>query len=434
MHEHASAAIMSIGDELTLGQKLDSNSRWLADQLTGLGILTAEHATVPDDHAAITDCLKRLMARSDLVLVTGGLGPTADDLTRQGLAGALERPLEEDAGALAQIEAYFAGRNRVMPEINRVQAMRPEGATVLPNTAGTAPGLHAWSAANACDVFCMPGPPREMTPMFESCVRPMLNPPRHRCVRTLVLHCAGLGESQVAMKLGPLMDRTRVPTVGTTASQAVVSCRIRYEGPIAGIDGASPEDLVARTAALVRDRLAEFIFGEGEQTLESTVIDLLRQQRRTLAVVESCTAGLLGEMVADIAGASDVFMGGWITYSNEQKQMAVGVPAGLFESGAPGAVSGECALAMARGGLERSSAGVCMAITGIAGPGGGSKDKPVGTVWIALADRDGPSQARRFLFAGGRRTIREWSARTALAMLRLHLIGRGDLPLLGEQR
>jgi nicotinamide-nucleotide amidase len=433
MHEHNWAAILSIGDELTLGQSLDTNSRWLADRLTGMGIVTLEHATVPDERQAIAGALKRLMAGADVVVATGGLGPTADDLTRQALAEALGQSLVEDAVALGQIEAYFASRSRQMPAINRVQALRPGNARTLSNPHGTAPGLHARAGLRACDIFCLPGPPREMRPMFESLVVPQLRPPQGRAVRTLVLHTAGLGESQAAMRLGELMDRTRVPMVGTTASQAVVSCRIRYEGAAEGQRGLGPDALVAETAAAVRRRLDPYIFGEGDETLPGAVVDLLRAGGKRLSVVESCTGGMLGGMITEVPGASDVFVGGWITYANEQKERMVGVPASVFASGGSGAVSGECARAMAAGGLERSSADLCLSITGIAGPGGAAAGKPVGTVWVGLAARGGEVGAKRFLFGGSRASVREWSCKSALAMLRLHLLGRGELPLLGEQ-
>jgi nicotinamide-nucleotide amidase len=377
------------------------------------------------------------MLEADLLIITGGLGPTADDLTRQAAAEALGQPLVEDAGALRQIEQSFASRTRRMPAINRVQALRPQGAVILPNPHGTAPGLYVPPGAHACDIVCLPGPPREMQPMFEAEVVPRLRCPLDHIVRTRLIHTHGLGESAVASRLNELMERSRTPLVGTTASRTVVTCRIRYEGPASGLHGSTPDELVAATEGEVRQRLEPYIFGTGQCTLASAVLELLRAQQRTLAVVESCTGGLLGAMITEIPRASDVFSGGWITYSNEAKRGHIGVPAELFSTGGPGAVSEECAVAMARGGLDRAGTTDCLSITGIAGPGGGASSKPVGTVWIAHASRNGETVAsgvRRLQFPGDRTSIREWSALTALGMLRLSLIGRDDLPLLGEVR
>lgn len=428
--EHTNAAILSVGDELTLGQTLDTNSQWLADQLIGVGALTIEHATVPDDAAAVADALRRLAAGADVVIVTGGLGPTLDDLTRRGLALAMGGALVEDATALGQIRAWFAKAGRDMPEPNRAQAQRPEGAHCLENTAGTAPGLHG--AVGKSDVFCLPGPPREMREMFERSVLPRLHPPPGRAIRTRALHCFGLGESDIAVRLGELMDRTRNPLVGTTVSRGIVTCRIRHQTNRARQQAANgPVDPITDTERLIRDRLGPYVFGADGDTLPSVVLDELKRRGETLAVVESCTGGLLGTLITDVPGSSAAFLGGWVTYTDEMKQREVRVPASIFAKDGPGAVSRECAEAMARGGLERSGATHCLSITGIAGPEGGSDAKPVGTVWIARASRD-ETESRRFLFMGDRAGIRDWAAKSALAMLRLALISESQTRLLRQ--
>jgi len=447
---HRTAAILAIGDELVIGQKLDTNSRWLSRRLIDLGIRPIEHATLDDDVHAISAALERLAERADLIISTGGLGPTADDLTRASLALAMGESLIEDSVALEQIKAWYASRGRPMPPANRVQARRPPSARRLPNTRGTAPGLagvlevdHPAPPEGAdrlrADVYCLPGPPIELRAMFEDLVLPELRPPTDAAIVTRVLHTFGLGESDVADRLGTLMARDRAPTVGTTASEGVVSVRIRYEGPS---DHDTAARLVDETASLVRDQLGDVIFAVGEDaTLESAMLDRLRARAETLAVVESCTGGLLAELLTSIPGSSDAFVGGWITYTNRMKHEQVGVPMSTFRAPsdagepAPGAVSRECAAAMAVGGLERSGSDHCLAITGIAGPDGDTPDKPVGTVWIALASSGGagtPStDVRRFLFKGGRDQIRLWSARSALGLLRLRLDGL-DAPLLAE--
>jgi len=468
---HLTAAILSIGDELTLGQALDTNSQWLSRRLTELGVIPVEHATVPDDLTATRDAILRLAAVADLLIITGGLGPTADDLTRASLAAALNEPLVEDPQALTQITAWFASPSRPMPALNRVQAQRPRSAAIIPNEWGTAPGLRA--ALGRADVYSLPGPPREMRPMFEASVVPRLRP--GRIVRTRALHTFGLGESEIAQRLGDLMARDRTPTVGTTASQGVVTVRIRYESAPAGqpqpptAHGRKPlpeggegdgslaaANAIADTEARVRAAIGPYIFGTNADTQSSVLLHLLNSRNQTLATVESCTGGLLGALITETPGSSAVYRGGFVTYTNELKQQLVRVPAATFATGGPGAVSRECAQAMAAGGLEFTGADHCLSITGIAGPDGGSPEKPVGTVWIAVASRDtGPRPAlsreqqshtlapaasppavlhsRRFLFPGERAYIRDWSARSALAMLRFALIGQPDLPLMRQQ-
>ncbi|MFG0260256.1 MAG: CinA family nicotinamide mononucleotide deamidase-related protein [Phycisphaerales bacterium JB041] len=438
---HRRAVIVSIGDELVLGQSLDTNSRWLSERLLARGVRPVRHVTVDDEIGVIAEEIERGARDADLVLVTGGLGPTADDLTREGLARAMRESLVEDAGALAEVESWYAGRGMVMPRTNRVQAMRPEGARCLSNANGTAPGL-AGSVAGV-DVFCLPGPPREMMPMFAESVEPDLRP--DRLVLTRLVRTMGLGESRVAELLGGAMDRSRNPVVGTTASAGVVTVRMRWEG-LEGDRGAGVEALDASERG-VRETLGDAVVtplgGDGERDMVETVVDLLRARGETLAVVESCTGGLLGSMVTAVPGSSAVFTGGWLTYTNAMKASGVGVAAELFPevvAGAPGAVSGEVAVAMALGGLARArhtlggeeGADHVLAITGIAGPDGGSEAKPVGTVWVCRASRDGTADCRRFEFVGGRGAVREWAANTALGMLRLRLAGV-DMGLLRER-
>lgn len=435
-HPHRTAAIISQGDELTLGQILDTNSQWLSTQLLERGIPTVEHITLPDDRRAIADTFNRLAAKVDIIICSGGLGPTADDLTRHALADAARDELVEDAVALEQIKAWFRGRGRDMPALNNIQALRPRRGTSIENQHGTAPGLHLLlnRSGHECDVFCLPGPPRELFPMWKSGVLPALRP--SLTVRTLAMHTIGLGESDVATALGDQMLRDSMPLVGTTASGGIVSVRIRCEGAMSGTEA---DAIVQHTRAKVMDAVGKFVFTEGAgpvgYKLAETVITALRKLEHTVSVVESCTGGMLGSALADIPGASDVFVGGFITYSNEMKQRHVGVPAALFkETGgpsAPGAVSSEVAIAMAQGGVRNTGSHHCLSITGIAGPGGGTPDKPVGTLWVGLASREGPTEARRFSMAGDRGAVREWGTRAALAML-WHRLHASDVKLLRE--
>jgi nicotinamide-nucleotide amidase len=450
---HATAAIVSAGDELSLGQTINTNSRWLAQRLTESGIITIEHATVPDDLQAMAAAIARLSAGVDLVLISGGLGPTADDLTRQALAQAMNDQLVEDPLALSQVEAWFAASNRVMPEINRVQAQRPSRAMSVPNLNGTAPGLHA--QVGRADVFCLPGPPAEMMPMFESQVLPRLRPPKDRTVRTRVLHCIGMGESEIAARLGRLMDRPGAPSdtshighptsdifVGTTASAGIVSVRVRYEGPLPPLEA---DAQVERTLREVRTVVGPYVFGADNDSLADVVLKLLRERAETLGVVESCTGGQLSSLITEVPGSSMSFVGGLITYANSAKQSLAGVDAALLGPApeAPGAVSREVAVALATGGLGRLQADHCLAITGIAGPGGAvpaqadRPAKPVGTVFIARCSRlfaqgKKTTDVRQFQMRGDRHSIQDWSAKMALAMLRLHLVGAEDVKLLRQ--
>lgn len=427
--EHRTAAILSVGDELVLGQSLDTNSRWLSRRLFELGIVPVEHATVPDDRATHAEALRRLAARADLIVCTGGLGPTADDLTRAALADATADVLVEDSVALSSIEAFLAARGRGVSPLNRTQALRPSRSEWLENAHGTAPGLAA-SIGN-CDVLCVPGPPAEMIPMFEAHCVPRLRPAAGRALRTRSLHCVGLGESDLAERLGALMARDRNPTVGTTASGGVVSVRVRA---VAASENEA-DRLLADDEDKVRRIAGPHLFGADGETIAGAVIGELIRRGRGLAVAESCTGGLLGAMLTQVPGASAVFRGGWIVYDNRAKTADLGVPASMLGPGGPGAVSALVAAAMAEGALSRGAdrgADTALAITGIAGPDGGSAEKPVGTVYIALAQSGVPTDVRRFSMVGDRESIRRWSALSALAMLWMHLRGAPTTRLLRQ--
>lgn len=428
---HETAAIVSTGDELVLGQALDTNSRWLSQRLLAAGVRPVEHVTVGDDAVALAAALARLAESADVLVVTGGLGPTADDLTRAALAEILGETLVEDPAALEQVRGYFTRSARAMPELSRVQAQRPPSAVTLPNAVGTAPGLMARPPRRSgCGphglCFCLPGPPAEMKPMFDREVLPRLIPRADRVVRTLALHCVGIGEADIAARLGPLMDRAGSLLVGTTASGGIVSCRVRGEGSPGEVSLA-----VAESERVIREALGPFIFGADDESLPASILSILSERAETLSTVESCTGGLLAQIITDVPGSSAAFRGGIVSYSNDLKSSLAGVPRSLLA--AHGAVSRECALALAAGGLAATGADHTLAITGVAGPGGGSPEKPVGTVWIAAASRSGPpEEARRFLFTGDREAVRRWSAVSALAMLRVRALGL-DVPRLLRQ-
>ncbi len=413
------AVILSVGDELVLGQTVDTNSAWLSAQLTSGGVMPVYHKTVADDMGAIVRAVEEAAAAADIVIVTGGLGPTEDDLTRQALSELLRKPLDLHPPSLERIRAFFKKLGREMPAANRIQAMCPRGSEMLDNDWGTAPGLKA--RIGKTTVFVFPGVPGEMAPMFDRYVRPVLGRNTGRVILTETLCTFGAGESIVAAKLGDLMRRERNPTVGTTVSAGIVAVRVRSDYPSAE----SARVQLERTVCEVNARLGTLVFGKGEDTLESVVARLLREHGRTVATAESCTGGGLARLLTNVAGASTCYRGGWIVYSNAMKQAELGVPAEVLER--HGAVSEEVVRRLAAHARERAGADYALAISGIAGPDGGSTEKPVGTVWIAIAsphDTGCQITAERFQFPGGRDMVRDRAAKTAINMLRLDLLGR----------
>ncbi len=414
------AVILSIGEEVLTGQIHDTNATWIALRLGELGIRTVRRATVGDDLRDITDAIRTAATAADILIATGGLGPTRDDLTRQALADALGEDLMTDEEALARLRRYWEKRRGEMPPTNAVQALRPPSASLIPNARGTAPGLVADLSASARAWF-LPGPPVELHGMWEAHVAADLRTlAGHGTVMaTRLVNAVGIPEAEVAQRLDDLMQRGRRPDVGTMVRDSLVVVRIRDTGPADAVEPA-----VNQTADEVARRLAPFVYGRDEMTLAEAVLDLLRERGLTLAVAESCTGGLLGSLLTEPAGASDVFLGGFITYSNEMKATLLGVPESTLA--AHGAVSRPTAEAMARGAARAASgaggrpADCALAITGVAGPGGGSEAKPVGTVYIALAAPD-TLDVRRLRISGDREAVRRRSALAALALLFLHL-------------
>lgn len=430
---HDRAAILAIGDELTLGQSIDTNSAWIADRLASIGVATVEHATVADDRAAITSAIVRLGALAPLVICTGGLGPTPDDCTRDALAQVMGEELVEDRQAIAWLEEFSAKLARPLPSTNSVQALRPVTATLIHNPNGTAPGMHARLGAGAhnSDIYCLPGPPREMQPMFDASVAPAIDHPGAH-VLTRYLNTFGLGESAIAERLQTLLARDATPTVGLTTDGVDVRFRVRADG-----ERAEAERAIAGAVREIEDSMGAYLFSEGETPLCEIVVGLLKSRGERLATVESCTGGLLGAMLTSVPGSSAVYTGGWVTYSDAMKESSVRVPKVMLDKF--GAVSEPVARAMAEGAMliaPDGGADHALAITGIAGPDGGSKEKPVGTVFIACASRTGDgsieTSGRRFRFTGDRELVRQRSAQAALAMLRFTLIGEVEKPLLWQ--
>ncbi len=411
------AGIISVGTELTTGQCVDTNAAWLSGQLTRRGVEVVEHVTVGDDRERIRDAISHVLDRSDLVIITGGLGPTPDDVTRHALADAIGQPLEESREALAQLRAMFERWQRALHESNLVQALIPAGCTVLPNARGTAPGI-AYRRGDA-RLFALPGVPAEMKAMFEAAVLPALGTRGGTgCTRSARLLCFGISEARLGETLADLMAAGRNPSVGTTASAAVISVRVNARGG----DEAEAVRLLDADAVEIRRRLGQVVFAEGEETLQTAVAKLLARQCKTVATAESCTGGLLAKRLTDVSGSSVYFLRGIVAYANEVKTDLLNVPAKLIET--HGAVSAPVAGAMATGCRSAAAADFALSITGIAGPSGGNPPKkPVGLVFIGLVDSASVA-VRRFLFGDHltRGEIRDRACKMALNMLRLRLL------------
>ena len=409
------AEIISIGHELTSGAIVNTNARWLADQLSQAGLIAGTQVTVGDHQADIEDAIRTAANRSDLVVITGGLGPTADDLTREGLAAAMDQPLEFHEDSWRQIENYFAQLGRTPGDSNRRQAMCPRTARLIPNSCGTAPGIHA--LVHEAAVFVLPGVPREMRAMFEHDVGPEVSRlTGGRAVVTRTLHCFGAGEANIGEQLSTFMDPARNPRVGTCAEEGVISIRICADG-----DSRDAAALADSDVAAVRNVLGPLVFGEDDDTLASVLGRLLIDRGATVSTAESCTGGLLAAELTDVPGSSAYFLRGFVTYANEAKTQMLGVPAALIVD--KGAVSREVAVAMAEGCRRVSETDYALGITGIAGPGGATADKPVGLVYIALASSaDTTVRECRFPSHLSRRAVRDRACKTALNMFRKLLL------------
>lgn len=414
--------IINTGSELMLGRVLNTHQQWLCRELADRGYVVTRQVAVPDTAGDIRNSVRDALSRADLVITTGGLGPTSDDVTRELIADLLGKPLREDAGILAHIRQFFLQLNRPMPENNRLQALVPEGAIVLHNPRGTAPGLAMEATPNpfraggkSAWVIMLPGPPRELKPMLLETVVPLLREkaPLKNGFTCRTLRAADIGESAVQEKIGDaLADLGRSGLeVGYCAHLGQVDVRL-------GARGDAAENLIAEAAEIVKAKLGPAIFGEGDDELESVVIRLLSARKQTLALAESCTGGAIAHRLTNVPGASAVFPGGLVTYSNAAKQNLLGVRRETLEQ--HGAVSEAVAREMAEGARRVLQSDFALAVTGIAGPGGGSPEKPVGTVFISLASPPGTTVRKKFN-PWERVAFKEITARQALNELRLRL-------------
>jgi nicotinamide-nucleotide amidase len=413
--------VVTIGTELLLGHTIDTNAADLGRALAAAGVEIVRRTTVPDRPAAVRAAVAEALERTGLVLTSGGLGPTSDDLTKQAIAGLFGRRVVLDETLLARLEARFRRFGRPMPATNRTQAEVPEGAVILPNRRGTAPGLWLEDADTGRLVIMLPGVPEELRGLLLEEVLPRLMARRDpaegvRVVQSRTLRTTGVPESALAERVAPV-------------EEALAPLSLAYLPGLAGVDlrltawGVSPDDadaLLARGVATLRPVLGNRCYGEGDDDLAAVVLERCRHEGWRLAVAESCTGGLLGGRLTAVPGSSEVFVGGVIAYDDAVKRDLLGVPGPILER--HGAVTEETAAAMALGAQRRFAVACALAVTGIAGPAGGTPEKPVGTVWLAARAGEAARVVRR-VFPGPRDNVRARSAQAALDLLRL--LGEG---------
>ncbi|MDP7012243.1 MAG: competence/damage-inducible protein A [Verrucomicrobiota bacterium] len=402
--------LINTGSELLHGSVLNTHQQWLGQRLAAAGYELNHQQTVPDAGAAIQSAVREAIGRSELIIVTGGLGPTSDDITRQRISELLDTPLEEHAKTRESIAAFFNERNRPMPETVLIQAQVPVGAIVLPNHHGTAPGLAIRTPKGW--LIMLPGPPRELRPMYTDTVVPLLaeklppeNPINMRTIKTM-----GIGESaveeRIASPMAELLDAGL--EIGYCARMGEVDIRL-----MARESGAS--ELIDCAEAIAQKHMGDFIYGRDDDRLEEVIVRELTERGLTLAVAESCTGGFLAHRITNVSGASAVFLVGHCTYSNEAKREMLGVKTETLA--AQGAVSGEVACEMAEGARARHGADFALSTTGIAGPTGGTEGKPIGTVFIALAGSRG-TEVINPCNPSDRETFKHITTQQALDLLR----------------
>jgi nicotinamide-nucleotide amidase len=408
------AEIIAIGSELLTPERADTNSLWLTEKLNRIGIEVKLKTIVGDDDARLEEAIKDALRRSRVVITTGGLGPTEDDITRKIAARALGRRLVLNEAVLEDIRAKFMRWGRKMPEINARQAMILEGAEVLANPNGSAPGMYLEHEGRA--VVLLPGPPREMRPMYESFIDAKLTAKAGDVrVGRRVLRVSGLGESAVDERIAPVYTQYKNPQTTILFNRSEIEIHLTAQARTEQ----EAELLLDGLAGQIEERLGDAIFAFRGETMEEVVGLRLAVGGFTLAVAESCTGGLISERLTEVPGSSSYFMEGVVSYSNDAKVRLLGVPSDLIAE--YGAVSAPVAEAMAEGIRERAQTDFALSVTGIAGPGGGSEEKPVGLVYIALAD-DAHTEHRKLMLPGDRQLIRWRASQAALDLLRRRLI------------
>jgi nicotinamide-nucleotide amidase len=407
------AEIIAVGSELLTSNRQETNSLYLTQKLNALGIEVRFKTIVGDNAEHLAQVFRAALGRSRLIFLTGGLGPTEDDLNRQVVAEVLGRPLCEVPEVRRRIEERFARFGRTMSENDARQALVPEGAEWLENKLGTAPGL--WISHQGVAVVLLPGPPKELEAMFEATCAPRLaSLASGECLRSRVYKTVGLAESEVDQRIAPLYKNYQNPRTTILATPGVIEVHLQARAK----NDIEANELLDQLGDRIEAALGEYVFSSGGESLEEVVGMYLVMRQKTVAVAESCTGGLLSERLTRVPGSSNYFLGGMVCYSNELKTALAGVPADLITE--HGVVSLAVAQAMAEGVRKRTGASLGIGITGVAGPGGGTPEKPVGLVFIALADENG-TQIREFRFPGDRERVRHWATQMALEAVRRRL-------------
>ena len=402
--------LICVGTELLLGNIVNTNAAYLAEKCAGLGLSCYYQSVVGDNGQRLRETLQTAVKRSDVVILSGGLGPTEDDLTKETAAAVMGRELVEDAASRAHIEAYFAARGITPTENNWKQALMPVGGVILPNPNGTAPGVII--AEKNTHVVLLPGPPHELKPMFENHVIPYLKKLEPGIISSQTVKICGIGESKVETLLKDLIDGQDNPTLATYAKPGEVHIRVtaKAEGE------KEARRLIKPVVKEIKSRMGSNIYTTDEDvTLERAVVELLLANKLTVTCAESCTGGLLSARLINVPGVSDVYKSGYVTYSNKAKRKILGVKRSTLEK--YGAVSRQTAEEMAKGLAFVAKSDVAVSITGVAGPDGGTAEKPVGLVYIACCVK-GEVTAKEYHFSGNRQTIRESAVSAALVLMR----------------
>ena len=402
--------LISVGTELLLGNIVNTNTQFLAEKCALLGLTMYHQVTVGDNHDRLAEVIRTALKRSDVIILTGGLGPTEDDLTKEVCAEVMGFPLVEDTHTHERIEEYY----KVIPDNNWKQAIVPAGCIVLDNDNGTAPGLILEKYGKSA--ILLPGPPNELYPLFMNQVYPYLQKLQPEVIRSQMVKICGVGESQVEDKILDLIDKQQNPTIATYAKTGEVHIRVTAKA-------ATEEDakkLVKPVVKEIKNRFGDYVYStKEEETLEQAVVRLLKKYELTVTTAESCTGGLLAGRIINVPGASEVYNEGFITYSNKAKRKYLDVSKSTLKK--YGAVSEQTAREMATGGVFATDSDACVAVTGLAGPDGGSEEKPVGLVYIATYMKD-KVNVQKYQFKGNRAKIREQAVVKGLDLLRRSIL------------
>lgn len=415
--------LISVGTEILLGNIVNTNSAYLSEKCALLGLSVYYQDVVGDNEGRMRDVIRTALDRSDVVILTGGLGPTEDDITKEVTADLMGMPLKEDSHSRKLIDKYLKEYEKNNPQRritknNYKQAMVPEGAIVLDNHNGTAPGLILEKKGKTA--ILLPGPPNELKPMFEEYVVPYLQKNQPEIIVSQMVKISGIGESQVAEEIQDLIEKQTNPTIAPYAKTGEVHLRITAKAE----DEKKCKEMIKPIVHELKKRFGKNVFAtKEEKTLEEAVVDLLKEKNMTLSLAESCTGGAVAARIVNVPGASEALMCGFVTYTNRAKRKCLGVKKSTLKN--EGAVSAKCAKEMAKGGAKAAETDVCLSVTGLAGPGGGTEETPVGTVFMGCCCA-GKTTTREFHFTGNRSRIRGQAVAQALTFIRDSLLECGE--------